>query len=279
MTIRMSPCGGGIIYKEDEMKKTIYTLNIDNYEPEIWDLCLPYMKMYAHKIGADIFVISDRKISDKFAGLEKFQIYELGKEHKNDWNIFIDPDCLIHPDFFDVTALLTKDTTAAFSVHDFSPVRFRADEYFLRDGRFYGKGNWFAVFSDWCLDYYHPLDDITLEEAMANCFPVIEELTSNKPMSGHNMVEDYIVSRNIARYGLKHTLVSELIRKHGRDINYVASTVMNVNGQQMMNSGPVFHVYQQVGEQKVVMMHKQLKAWGLTPVSVTVPEKLEEVKV
>ena len=264
---------GGIV------KKTIYTLNIDSYEPEIWELCLPYLKMYAHKIGADIFVITERKFTG-FAGLEKFQIYELGKQHKNDWNLFIDPDALIHPDFFDVTALLHKDTTAAYSVHDFSPVRFRVDPYFQRDGRFYGKGNWFAVFSDWCLDYYHPLEDISIEEAMANCFPTIEELGSGKPMSGHNMVEDYIVSRNIARYGLKHTLISDLLIKYGRNINYVASTVFHNQGQQMVNSGPVFHIYQESSDQKVQMMKKQLKAWGLSPMKVTVPYDLpkEEVK-
>lgn len=259
----------------EAVKKTIYTLNIDNYEPEIFELTLPYLKLYAHKIGADIFIIQDRKFNYPFVGLEKFQIYELGKEHKNDWNLFIDADALVHPDFFDVTSLMNKDTTAAFAVHDFAPIRFRVDPYFLRDGRYFGKGNWFAVFSDWCLDYYHPLDDITLEEAMANCFPTKDELTSNKPMSGHNMVEDYIVSRNIARYGLKHTLVSELIRRYGRDLNYVPARITNVQGQQVVNSGPVFHVYLQSPEQKIVMMRKQLKQWGLAPVCVTVPDTMQ----
>jgi hypothetical protein len=255
-------------------KKTIYTLNIDNYEPEIFELTLPYLKLYAHKIGADICIIQDRKISDKFAGLEKFQIYELGKEHKNDWNIFIDPDALIHPDFFDVTAMMTKDTTAAFGVSDFTPIRFRVDEYFLRDGRFFGKGNWFGVCSDWCLDYYHPLDDITLEEAMKNCFPMANELMAGKAMSGHNMVEDYIVSRNIARYGLKHVLVSDMMKKYGKDMNYLQQTVHSINGQQVAFGGPVFHVYLQSGEQKVVMMEKQLKQWGLAPVKVVVPDTM-----
>jgi hypothetical protein len=263
------------------MKKTIYTLNIGNYEPEIWDICFPYLVKYAYKIGAEICVIKEPKLTLEgqhmaggFMGLEKFQVYELGKEHKNDWNIFIDPDALVHPDFFDVTAVLTKDVTAAYSVHDFSPVRFKVDEYFLRDGRYFGKGNWFAAFSDWCLDYYHPLEDITLEEAMSNCFPIKDELDSNKPMSGHNMVEDYIVSRNISRYGLKHTLVSELIRRYGRDINYVSTQIMTHNGMQFANAGPVFHVYQQSPEQKVIMMEKQLKAWGLKPLQINVPESV-----
>jgi hypothetical protein len=255
-----------------KLKKTIYTLNIDNYEPEIFELCMFYMKLYAYKIGAEIFIIQDRKISDKFAGLEKFQIYELGKEHKNDWNIFIDPDALIHPDFFDPTVMMTKDWTAAFGVSDFTPIRFRTDEYFLRDGRFYGKGNWFGICSDWCLDYFHPLDDISLEEAMSNCFPMNDEISSNKPMSGHNMVEDYIVSRNIARYGLKHTLVADLMTKYGKNIGYCHQMQTSVQGTQMLSSGPVFHVYLQSSEQKLVMMKKQIKAWQLK----IMPESLME---
>lgn len=255
------------------MKKTLYTLDIDNYEPEITEITFPYLKMYAHKIGADFCIIRDRKFKG-FAGLEKFQIYELGKEMKNDWNIFIDSDALIHPDFFDVTALLHKDTTAAYSVHDFSPVRFKADKYFLRDGRYYGKGNWFAVFSDWCLDYYHPLEDMTLEEAEACCFPTMEELNATKPMSGHNMVEDFIVSRNIARYGLKHTLVAELLAQRNRNLNYVNQQVMTAQGPAVQSTGPVYHVYLPASEQKVILMENQLKAWGIGKISVAVPAEV-----
>ena len=75
------------------MKKTLFTLNINNYEPDITALTFPLMKRYAEKIEADFHVITERKITTtEFAGLEKFQIYELGREMKNDWNIFVDPD-------------------------------------------------------------------------------------------------------------------------------------------------------------------------------------------
>jgi len=248
------------------MKKTVFTLNIGNYEPEITALTFPLMKMYAQKIGADFHVISTRKF-EGFPGLEKFQIYEVGKEMQNDWNIFIDSDALIHPDFIDVTALLHKDTTCAYATSDFSPVRFMVDKYFCRDGRMIGKGNWFGVCSDWCLDYFHPLDDIPIEEAMAQCYPTLQERTAAKPMSPYNMVEDFIVSRNIARYGLKHTLVSELLAQRGRPINYIPSqmTVMTPQGPQIQPGfeGPVFHLYQQSAEQKVIMMKQQLQRWGI----------------
>lgn len=268
------------------MKKTLFTLNINNYEPEITALTFPLMKMYADKIGADFHIITERKLTlpgacmaGGFPGLEKFQIYELGREMKNEWNIFIDPDCLVHPDFFDVTALLPKDMTCAYGTSDFSPVRFSLDKYFLRDGRLIGKGNWFGICSDWCLDYFHPADDVNdLEEAKTHCFPTLQERTSAKPMSGYNMVEDYIVSRNIARYGLKHTLVSELLARYGRSLNFVPQQVMTPQGPAMGEGGPCFHVYQNSAEQKVIMMQNQMKAWGIEikPIVIT-PNEVAEV--
>jgi hypothetical protein len=247
------------------MKKCLFTLNINSYEPDITALTFPLMKRYAEKIEADFHVITERKITTtEFAGLEKFQIYELGREMKNDWNIFIDSDALIHPDFFDVTALLHKDTTCAYGTHDFSPVRMRPDKYFWRDGRLIGKGNWFGICSDWCLDYFHPLDDITIEEATNFCYPTHEERTSAKPMSGYNMVEDWLVSRNIARYGLKHTLVTDLLAQRGRNINFIPIKVATPQGMQQAQGTPVFHVYQQSSEQKLVMMQQQLVQWGIS---------------
>jgi hypothetical protein len=42
------------------LKKTIFTLNIDNYAPEIRDITRPLLERYAKKIGADIYDIEDR---------------------------------------------------------------------------------------------------------------------------------------------------------------------------------------------------------------------------
>jgi hypothetical protein len=268
------------------MKKTLFTLNIDNYQPDITALTYPLMKMYAHKIGADFAVIDKRKLTlpgenmaGGFPGLEKFQIYELGKEMQNDWNIFIDPDALVHPDFFDPTAFLPKDTTAAYSSSDFVPIRFRADKYFMRDGRMIGKGNWFSVVSDWCLDYYHPLDDITLAEAQAMCFPMHDELTAPKPMSGYNMVEDMLVSRNIARYGLKHVLMPDILAKFGLNLNYInLGQIQTPQGMMNQFGGPLFHTYLPTPEQKVVQMQQQLKQWGIeiNPKPIVIPGEIKE---
>lgn len=191
-------------------KKTVYTLCVDNYAPEITEITFPYMKAWADKIEADFYVIQDRKFPDAPPVYEKFQIYELSKEHGNDWNIFIDADCLIHPDFFDVTTVLTKDITCS-NGSDFTPHRFRPNEYFKRDARYIGKGNWLAIFSDWCRDYYQPLD-IPYEQAIADIFPVQDEL--NFGITPCHLIDDYTVSRNIARYGFKHILVPEISQKY-----------------------------------------------------------------
>ena len=191
-----------------KVKKCLFTLNVDGFCPDLVELTFPYLKKWADKIEADFFVISERKFPDLPVTLEKFQIYTLAKEQENDWNIFFDADTLIHPEFIDVTAMLHKDTTCSYG-SDFAPIRFRPDKYFKRDGRCIGKGNWCAFFSDWCLDYYHPLEGISIEEAVSNIFPTQKEKTFG--ITAEHLLDDWLVSRNIARYGLKHNAISEIL--------------------------------------------------------------------
>jgi hypothetical protein len=82
-------------------------------------------------------------------------------------------------------------------------------------------------------------------------------------MSSANMVEDFIVSRNIARYGLKHLLLPEILAKWGKPLNYVPVNVMTPNGAARQDVGPLFHVYLPDAEKKVIMMKQQLAAWGV----------------
>lgn len=238
------------------MKKTLYTLSVNNYQPEISALTFPFMKAWAKKIGADFHVITERKFTEWPVTYEKFQVYELAKEHGNDWNIFFDADTLIHPDFYDFTVLLNKDTTFS-NGSDFSPIRFKPDAYFLRDGRYIGKGNWCAAFSDWCLDYYHPLDDITLEEAVANIGPTVSERGSGCIEPAH-LIDDYVVSRNIARYGLKHILMSELEVKH-KVTRGQAVTIQALD--QNITGGLVLHWYSIDNKLKQLVMQRNIMNW------------------
>lgn len=186
-------------------RKTIYTLNIGDYAPEICFLTYPLIKEYASKIGADFKVIKDRKFPEWPVTYEKLQIYELAKQDGNDWSIYIDSDALVAPDFFDITDHLSKDTIC-HNWKDMAGIRWRYDQYFRRDGRHIGSANWFTVASDWCLDLWKPLDDLTPEQAFSNIHPANHE----RAFESHHLIDDYTLSRNIARYRLKFTTVTDI---------------------------------------------------------------------
>ena len=132
---------------EKGAKKTIFTLNIDNYAPEVVEITRPLLRHFADKIGAEIYDITERKLTPGTIYepvYEKLQIYELAQQIGSDWNIYIDSDALIHPDFFDPTLMLTKDTVCHNGT-DFAPHRWRYDRFFKRHGRNVGSCNWFWI--------------------------------------------------------------------------------------------------------------------------------------
>ena len=79
-----------------KVKKTIYTVSIGDYAKSVTEITFPLLKNYARKIGADFHVIDAAKFKGFPGRYEKFQIYELGKLHQNDWNIYLDSDCLLY---------------------------------------------------------------------------------------------------------------------------------------------------------------------------------------
>ncbi len=195
-----------------EVTKTIFTLNIGDYCPELRAITRPWLEFYANKIEAEIFDITERRYPDMPVTYEKLQIFEIAKTRKSDWNIYIDSDALINPETPDFTNHLNKDTVA-HNGRDYAGVRWSYDTYFRRDGRNIGSCNWFTIASDWCLDLWHPLD-IPLEQALANIRPTIEEQLSGVCNDTH-LIDDYTLSRNIARFGLKFTTILEMMAQFG----------------------------------------------------------------
>jgi len=195
------------------IKKTIYTVNIGDYAPEICALTYPLIQAYARKIGADFHVIRQRKFPDWPVVYEKLQVHELAKEHGNDWNICIDGDALVNPEMFDITDFLQK-STICHNGRDMAGIRWKYDHYFRRDGRHIGSCNWFTVASDWCLDLWRPLDDLTLDQALANINITIGERNSGMCHTEH-LIDDYTLSRNIARFGLKVQTVHDICAQLG----------------------------------------------------------------
>lgn len=196
------------------MKKTIYLLNIGDYSPELTRLTYPFIRLYAKRIGAEIVEIKERKFPNWPVTYEKMQIYELAKQNKSDWNIYIDSDTLIHPLCPDFTLYLNKDTVC-YHTADRSYDRFQTDEYFLRDGRHISPGNWFIIASDWCLDIWKPLDDLTVDEAVDRIVPTPREAKAGIP-AGH-LIDDYTIARNMARCGIKFKPFIEIYKQLGMD--------------------------------------------------------------
>jgi hypothetical protein len=232
---------------QKSLKKTVFTLNIDGYAPEVTELTYPLMKHYAEKIGAEFHVIKERKFPGWPPVYEKMQIYDLAQEMKNDWNIYVDSDALIHPDFMDITNHIPRDTVAHNGC-DTADNRWRYDRYFYRDGRHIGSCNWFTVGSDWCIELWKPLDDLTFDEAKANIFPTVSEL--NTIITPDHLIDDYTLSRNIAKYGLKFTTFTEFLHKLGYP-----------------NPGFLWHLYTFTVEHKAALIKNVLNAWRLREAS------------
>jgi hypothetical protein len=163
---------------------------IDNYFPELVSLTLPTVEKYAKKINAKINIISNRKFPDWPILYEKIQVYQDGQDA--DWNILMDADILIHPDtpnplngFILPFQIASKDAYNA-------DTQLVLDDYFKRDGRNIGLSTCVIIAHKTCHDIWTPLD-MTPEEACS------------KIKIDRMIVDEYCISRNLARFGLKLT--------------------------------------------------------------------------
>ena len=195
---------------QKKIKKTIFTLNVDNYDPKITELTYPLIERYAYKVGADFHIINKRKFPKMPVVYEKLQIYELAQQMENDWNIYFDSDALIHPDFMDVTTLVPKDTVLQYGC-DVLTTRFRNNRFFQRDGRNISACNWFTVASDLCIDLWKPPKE-KLEDMVEEICPLAKE---ERVFPREHLIDDYIFSYNLAKYGLKYTTLRAKLKELG----------------------------------------------------------------
>lgn len=224
------------------VNKTVYLLNIGDYAPELTALTYPSIYAYADRIRAEVHVIRERKFSEWPLTYEKLQIHELAKANHDDWAIYVDSDTLIHPDLPDVTELLPMNVVA-HNAADFAPIRWSYDDYFRRDGRNIGSANWFAVASRWCLDLWRPLDDLTPEQAIDRIHLTLAE---SKWMKPEHLVDDFALSRNIARFGLKVTTLNDILAAAGQ-----------------AGSEFFYHQYLMDIDTKVKEVKETIERWGL----------------
>lgn len=198
------------------MSKAVFTLNVGNYRPDIRAMTYPLMQHWAHKIGAEFHEITERKYPDWPPVYEKLQIRELARDGGFEWIIYLDADTLVYPDTPDWTALLPKDTVACYGF-DWAPVRSAMDEYFLRNGRMIGWAGWHSIASHWCLDLWTPLE-MTPEEAFKRLHPTVRE--SQRGMPASHLIDDYCLSRNVARFGLKAVSLLGLMKNYSQEATW-----------------------------------------------------------
>jgi hypothetical protein len=192
------------------MKRALFTLNINDYCPAIREITYPLFKYYAGKIGAEFIEITGRKFPEWPVVYEKLQIHQLGRKY--DWSIFFDADAMVHPECIDFTWLLPAGSVLHNAV-DMAAVRFRYDEFFAKDGRNLGTTGWFSASHKDAIDFWRPTDQ-TVQEVLDCCRLTVGERNSGLMDDGH-LVDDYVKSRNLARYGFPHTIVKELLPKVG----------------------------------------------------------------
>lgn len=192
-------------------RKAVFTLDINNYAPEITKLTFPLMEFYADRIGADFHVLRERRFPEWPITCEKLQLYELSEAYN--WSIYFDADTLIHPELIDITNFFPRDHCGNFAC-DMAALRWKYDKYFLRDGRNIGTAGWCIVASDWTRDIWRPCDDLSPEEAIACCTPTVGEKNTGF-INAEHLVDDFIMSRNVAKFGLKYTTLLETWKKLG----------------------------------------------------------------
>ncbi len=175
------------------MKKAIWVVAVDNYKPEICKETFPSIEKYAKKIDAEFNVITERRWPSATAPYEKLQVHELGKN--NDWNIVIDADMLIDDSMDDITLRLPDYVVGAWMHYDPS-FYFPNDDYYFRDGRCIGASFNFLFVPHRCHDALIPFPDDEIESRMAS-------------IKSPFMLDEYCLSRNIARYGLKFSGIIE----------------------------------------------------------------------
>ena len=196
------------------LKKTIYTLVVDDYAPQITDLTFPLMAAYANKIGAAFQVIRERRFPGPWpVTIEKFQVPHLARENGDDWSLFIDADTLINPEFFDVTEHIPRDTVA-HNGKDMATIRWNYDEYFRRDGRHIGSCTWFVLASSWTVEDLWHFPGLSYGETLERIHITVQEHNSGNCRAEH-LIDDYTLSRNIARFGLKTDTITDLCGRFG----------------------------------------------------------------
>jgi len=174
--------------------RTIHMLIIDNYFPELTSLTIPTVERWAQKLKAKLNIITNRKWPDWPLLYEKMQVYYDGRN--SDWNILLDADILVHPDTPDPLNTLIHPIQVAAKDSYSADKQLLMDDYFFRDGRNIGLSSCAIATSRICHDLWTPLEDT-----------FTPEIALTKVYKNRDIIDEYCISRNLARFGLKLTAI------------------------------------------------------------------------
>lgn len=170
----------------------VHVIDIDDYFPELKLYTLPTIERFCDKIKADLKIIRERRFPDWPILTEKLQIYANGALYPN--NILLDLDILVHPDCYNPFERNIPYTHCAFKDNYNASKQLKSDIYFERDGRDVGISGC-AVFTT---SHTHDLWKFS-DYFKANKHMVLENILQER-----KIVDEYVMSRNLARYGLKY---------------------------------------------------------------------------
>lgn len=171
------------------MRKILHIVNINDFFPELFEMCFPTIRAYARKNGYALNMITERKFPEFHVNYEKMQVWEDGKDA--DLNLLVDADVLIHPHFPDVVNIVPPHHVG-FNDNYTASTKFKLNHYFLRDGRDVGIASNFVVSYRSTHDVWEPLT-ITPEQGRQITF--VRE----------GDIDELCLSHNLAKYGLKYS--------------------------------------------------------------------------
>lgn len=203
------------------------------------------MEIWARKIGAEFHVIDKRRLTQEGDGkplnYEKFQLYDISKCY--DWTFFLDSDAFVHPDCPDWSEMVNGDKSyVMFNGIDNRLNRFKASHYSRRSGSRVGACTWNVICSDWTADLWTPPEDY--EAACNNIHLQWCEARTGKCPRDH-LIDDYQLSENVARYGLKVKVLNEICKEINHPLYFYQ------------------HIYNVDNYEKLQMLRNQLTSMGI----------------
>ena len=182
------------------MKKAVVTTKVDNYQPELCKLTIPNLKKYADSIGADFIQIDKRKF-EYHAAYEKLQVYEISEYY--DKTILVDADIILHPRMHDITNKIEMDQVGIWMSYpimspDLNLWDTTVDPDFLRHGKNFGVVGALICCTKWTRDIFKPLESH------------INVISTQNSLYRPAIIDEYVMSKNLARYNLKYTSIDIL---------------------------------------------------------------------